>query len=788
MILTSALGVGTATAVYSLVYAILLRPFPYHDPGQLVRVQTRHAKQGNALQGCSLLDIDDYRRRMTQLEDIGAYVAFETQLLGTGAGQVTTITQANPAAINILGVAPVVGRLFTAAEDLPGGDVHKALISHALWQSQYGSDPNVVGQPVRTDRMTYTIVGVMPPGFAFPQRTAIWTPMESYYATLTADRTPKRRDSRFYATVARLKPGVSLARAEADLNAVAEALEREYPKDNEGVRVKLTPLRELEVGELRPYLQLLMGGVALVVLICCANIAGLLLVRAAGQQTNVAIKAALGASRARMAADLLAESLVFALLGGIVGIGFAYAGVSALVALIPVQLPFWMTITIDRWVLAFSLLLTVASGVIFGLVPALQASRVDVNRALKSGGRGSSSRGALRRVLVVGEVALSLLLLVCAALLMQTLARLQQVDSGFRSDGLITARVIRYQAGTVRESAAVLNNMHTRILDALRRVPGVASVAVTNGLPYTGTRVERTPAPLTIKGRAETRTMAPLAGSDVSTDYFRTMHVALRRGRLFDPGDTITSAFVAIVNERGAKLLWPDRDPIGQEVLWGTASPSNPYTRIVGVVANVRYQAAESENGIELYYPVSQWPINAGYYVVRTADDPDRLGATVRRTIEEAEPAAAVAEVKTMERRMAESLWQQRLWGTLFAAFAALALGLAAVGLYGVMSHAVEQRRREIGIRMALGAAPSGVGTMVVREAMALVGGGLAVGIACALGVGRLIGGLLYGVAPYDPVIFGVVAAILCITALAAAWIPAMRASRVDPIIALRSD
>jgi putative ABC transport system permease protein len=787
---TAALGIGTATAVFSLVYGILLRPYPYREPDRLVRVQSRYVEQGGHLRGLSLLDIEDYRRRAVTIEDIGAYTAFETQIVGDGPGHVVTIAQANPAALIMLGVEPALGRLLQPEEDRPGGDVHKALISYGLWQTHFGRDPDILGKIVRTDRRGYTIVGVMPQGFAFPTKSSIWTPMESFYASLADDRAIKRRDSRWYSTVARLKPGVSAEQGEAELNRVAEALEREYPVENRGIRVKLTPLRESETGELRPYLLLLMSGVSVVVLICCANVAALLLVRAAGRRRDLTIRATLGAGRGRIVRALLLESLLLALAGGLVGIGLAYAGVNALVALIPVTLPFWMTIEVDRAVLGFSLLLTVLTGVLFGLAPALQASRLDVSLALKEGARGSIARGRFRAVLVVSEVALSLVLLVCAALLMQTLIRLQAVGTGFMSEGLLTVRIIKYQAGTRRESAALLSTAHARVLEGLRRIPGVSSASVTNSLPFTGTQTERSRADIAIRGRAkeDTKILAPLAGADVSADYFRTMHIPLVRGRLFDDSDTNSSPFVVVINERGAKLLWPDRDPIGEELLWGQLTPSNPYCRIVGIVGDVRHQAAEGDNGIELYYPITQWPVANSYYVVRTAANPDALAIAVRSAIESADPAAAVAEIKTMQRKMGESLWEERLWGTMFGVFSGLALLLAAVGLYGVMSHSVAQRTREIGIRMALGARPGAVARMVVGEALLLVSTGGLLGFAMSAGVGRTIRSFLHGVAPYDPGLYLTVAAVLSAVALLAVWLPAYRASRIDPIVALRSE
>jgi putative ABC transport system permease protein len=787
--LTAALGICTTTVVYSIVYAILLRPFPYADPGQLVRVQTRHLTRGNALGGMSLLDLDDYRRLATTIESIGAFFTFENQLLGDGAGEVAVLTQLNPSTLNALGVAPVVGRLFSADEDRPGGDVHKTLISHALWQSRFGADPDIVGKPLRTDRVTYTIVGVMPAGFAFPQRSGFWSPMESWYATLPDDRAIKKREQHTYATIARVKRGVTLAQAEADLNLIAEALERQFPTDNEGVRIKLTPLREFETGELRPYLALLAAGVGFVLLVCCANIAGLLLLRAEGQRRRLAIQAALGAGRSRVVREQLGESMVLALAGGSVGIAMSYAALGGVLALIPVRLPFWMTIEIDRWVLAFSVALTVATGVVFGLAPAIQASRLDVHRVLKDGGRGSP-RSRLRAALVVAEVGFSLLLLVCAALLTRTLIHLQRVERGFNASGVITVRTVRAQppATTLRQTAALLNERHARTIATLEAIPGVAAAAVTNGLPFTGTVTERGKGSFSIRGRVDVKAMVPYAGSDVSGGYFRTMEIPLLRGRLFDDSDTPSSPMVAIVNERAAKVLWNGGDPIGQDILWGPESPANPYCRVVGIVGNIRQQAGESADGIEIYYPSTQWPIANGYYVIRTRGDPDALADTIRRTIEVAEPQASVAELKTMDRRIADSLWQRRLWGVLFVAFGTMALVLAAVGLYGVVSYSVAQRAQEIGIRMALGAAPLGVAAMVLREALTLGAIGVTLGLAGALAMSRAMSSLLNGVAPHDPLTLAAVAGVLCATAAAAAWIPAHRAARIDPVAALRGD
>jgi predicted permease len=480
--------------------------------------------------------------------------------------------------------------------------------------------------------------------------------------------------------------------------------------------------------------------------------------------------------------------MILALAGGALGIAFAYATVRAMLALIPVTPPFWMVVHIDASVVAFSVLVTMVAGLVFGLVPALHASRGNVEE-LRDATRYSPARSRIQSALVVGEVALSVLLLVCAALLMQTLVRLQRIDAVFERGGVVTVRVVRFGGGGgVRQTAAAMSAMHDRVLDALHGLPGVTRAAITNTLPFTGTQVDRRQDTLIARDRPDAKVLAPLAGADVSPDYFRAMGIRLVRGRFFDRSDTTDSQLVVLINERGARMLWPDRDPIGQEVIWGAPSATNTYCRVVGVVADVRHQSAERENGIELYYPLTQWPVSGGYYVVRVSDDPDAMAATIRQTIESAERTLAVADVKTMEQRVDESLWQRRLWGVLFSGFAAMALALAAVGLYGVMSHTVAQRTREIGIRMALGDRPLRMGRAIVHDGMRLVAVGLLLGALAAFGAGRMIAGLLFGVPPHDAVTFVTVTIVLIVTAFTAIVIPAYRAARVDPIVALRSD
>jgi putative ABC transport system permease protein len=789
LLVTLGLGIGTTATIFSFVYALLLRPYPYHEPDRLVRVQTVAAKEGGARRGCSLRDIDDYRRRATRLEGIGAHVVFDTRLLTDGPPEVVSMSQINAQAFSLLGVRPALGRVLLPEEDVPGGDVYKAVISHDLWLSRFSADAAVIGKPLRTDRQTYTIVGVMPPGFRFPDRADAWTPMESWYASLPPndDRREKRRSGRWYATVARLKPGVSVAEAEADLNSVAAGLEREFPKDNDGVRVTLTPLREFEMGAVRPYLLICAAGVGMVLLICCVNVANLLLVRAVGRRREVAVKVALGASAARIARGLMVESLVLGLAGAALGLVLAVAGVRGLLALIPASLPAWVRVEVDAPVLIFTMLAGVATAMLFGLVPVFASARVNLTDGLREGARGSA-RSRMRSALVVAEISLSVVLLVGAGLLMKTFLHLQQRDPGFQGSGIATARVVAWAPGPRQESAAVLNDVHGRVLAAIRALPGVMSAAVSNEVPYTGARSERPRVDIFVRGRAEeeTKVIAPITGADVSADYFTTMRIPLRRGRLIEAGDTTQSEPVLIISERAARLFWPNQDPIGQYVCFGKPSLQNPWTRVVGVVGNVKSQAAEGDDGVEFYYPITQWPVATSYYVVRTLGDPDVLLDTLRRTIVSADPSLAVRHVKTLERTMAESLWQRRLWGVLFSAFSALALGLAGVGVYGVVSYAVAQRKREMGIRMALGSGPRGVRALIVGEGMQLCAWGVALGLAGAFVLGRVLDGLLFGVAPHDPATYAFVVLTIAAICLAACWLPARQASRVNPATILR--
>jgi putative ABC transport system permease protein len=791
VVLTLALGIGTNTAIFSFIYGILLRPFDYPAADGLVRVYTVLTKEAGREVGSSLLDVADWARDSRHFVAIGAYTDFDTDARGDGAAQPIRMSQLNAGALQALAVRPVLGRLFTADEDRPGGDVFRAIISHGLWQSRYGGTPDVVGKRLDTSIGSFTIIGVMPRGFAFPDRSDAWTPMESWFARQVGERRNKLRHHRFYRVLARIAPGRSLGEAETGLNGVAASLERQFPKENEGVRVRLRTLRESRTGDLVPYLRMVSAAAVFVLLICCSNVAGLLVTRALSFRREFAVRSALGASRARLIQSALAESAVLSVIGGALGVLLAFASVRALLGLIPVTLPTWMRIEIDPAALAFGVSITVLTALLCGLLSALFAARTDLNSMLKEDARTSTGGGRrLRGAFVVSQVSLTLLLLIGASLLTQTFVRLRNQDTGFASDRLIVVRATNYRTGSRQEQAAALSQFHEQVLERVRAVPGVIAAGGTNVMPYTRASAERTRAQLLIRGAAaeDTRLQLPMSGADVSPGYLETMGVRLLAGRVIDARDTTDSPMVLLVNERAAKALWPGRDPIGQEVYWGsdTPSPSNPYCTVVGVVSNVRHLAGESDDGLEFYYPYTQYPITNIYYVARAKGDPVALIPSIRDAVQSVDRNAAIVFAKSFESLIDESLWQRRLWSVLLGAFSALSLALVAIGLYGMLSYVVAQQRREIGVRMAMGALPRSILALVLGYGARLLVVGCVLGLAGAFMLRRLLATLLFGVSAGDPRTLAGAVLMLAAVAFVACYLPARRASAVDPIVVLR--
>jgi putative ABC transport system permease protein len=597
--------------------------------------------------------------------------------------------------------------------------------------------------------------------------------------------------------LARLKPDVTIEQAQAETETIARRLAQEYPKTNQGFGTRLVSLREHEAGKLRPFLLLLTWAVACVLLIACANVANLLLVRAGGRSKEMAIRLALGATRGRLVKQLLTESMLLAALGGGLGLALAFWGVEALVASIPVELPFWMQITVDGQTLGFTLALTLLTGLLFGLAPAFQAARPDLNEALKEGGKGTSAgtqRSRLRHLLVISEIALSLVLLIGAGLLIKSFLRLQQDHPGFQPDNLLTAHISmaadKYPKDMPRQQRVASSAaLYQRITERIKALPGVKEAGYANVLPLEGI-ASRYRKQLTVEGQSTTeQERNPDAGvAMASADYFRTLGIPLLQGRFFNERDTTDAPPVAIVNQSLARRCWPNEDPLGKRLKIGKADSKNPWLVVAGVVGDVRYNRLESEAGFQLYLPTTQNEPGVLTFVVRAEGDPSALAAAVRYEITAADPDQAVLRVKTMDELVANSIWQQRLWGLLFGGFATTSLVLAAIGIYGVMSYAVSQRQHEIGVRLALGATAGDVLRLVLGEGLKLILLGSAIGLIGALALTRVLTSLLYGISATDPMTFAGVSLLLVAVALAASFIPARRATRVDPMASLRSE
>jgi putative ABC transport system permease protein len=788
-VLIIALGVGLTTAVFSFFHAVLLDPFPYSDPEQLVRVVSVNAKT-RVERGGSLLDVEDWRRSAKLLITAGAHTTFDTYLrTDDGRAEPVRMSQLDPEALQVLGVRPMLGRLLSPEENQPGGDVNKAVISARLWRTQFGSDSGIAGRTLRTAQASLTIVGVMPDGFGYPDRVEVWTPMETYYA---ASGAPKLRKSRFYGVTARLAPGVSLAQAEQELNSICEDLEKRYPSDNEAVRARLIPLRDVEAGPIRPYLELLMAAAVLVWAACGINVAGMTFAREASRRQELGVRLALGASPGAVLRPLLAESAWLAGAGGAAGILLAFIALRALLMSIPVPLPAWMNIRISPAALVFALCVTTALALACPAASAWHALRAGLNEILRQGGRTAATGSRFRHALVVVQVALSLTLVVCAGLMLRSFLSLNSVATGFDPDNLLVARVSTFLPGKRAERAAILSARHDRILQAIRVLPGVLAAGTTNGLPYAGIYQNaasiRGNSEIRVKGRSaeEVRQLPMVAASDVSTGFLETMRIPLLRGRTFDRRDTPDSPLVVMVSQRAAETLWPGRDPIGDEVSVGPPTSDNPPCRVIGITANVRHEPGEPSGGVEFYYPYTQYPATQVFFTVRTKSSPHLLASPVRQAILSAQKDAAIISIKPMRTLMDEALWQRRLWGMLFAVFASLALLLSAVGLYGLISYSVNQQRREFGIRAALGASRSGLIQMVLGTGVRLAGAGAVLGLAGAVAAAPLLRTLLHGVTAFDPVSYAVALVILAAVVIVATLVPAVRASTVDPAEALR--
>ncbi len=780
-VLSLALGIGANTAIFSLVDAVLLRPLPFSDPERLVMVWEDAARIGFPRNTPAPANYADWKAQNHVFEDVAAIGFGGFNLTDEGDPE---MVEAQPVTANffpLLGVKPVLGRAFTKEEDQPGRN-NVVLISYGLWQRRFGGEQGLIGREILLDGQKRTVLGVMPPGFQFMSKeTGLWVPIAFTNEQLA------NRGSHYLRVVARMKPGVTLAQARADIATIMQRINRDNPTHGFEMGSVVVSLREQLAGDVRPALLVLLVAVGFVLLIACANIANLLLARGAARYREIAVRTALGAGRGRIVRQLLTESVLLAIAGGVAGLFFAWWSFSFLKQLIPDSMAMNAGVQIDARVFGFTLLLSLLTGIIFGLAPALQAAKVDLNEALKqSGGRTGTGAGhrRLRGALVVSEIALALVLAVGAGLLIQTFLRLRALDIGVNPENVLTLRtsLARSKYGELPKRAA----FYQQVLERVRALPGVTSAGYTTAVPLTwkgGTNG------FTVEGHEQG------AGQDAnsrqaSPGYMETMGIKLREGRFLNEHDDAQAQTVAIINETMARQYWPGASALSKRFKLGPADSPRPWFTVVGVIADVKEMGLEAPPKAEMFFPYQQMPDmfwNAPRdLTVRTTGDPLSLAAAVRQAVWSVDRAQPVSNVRTMDDILSEEVVQRRIGMTLLVSFASLALLLASLGIYGVLSYAVTQRTQEIGIRMALGAGRQAVVRMVMADGMRLATAGVAIGLGVSLALTRLMSGLLFGVSASDPFTLAGVTLLLAAVALVACYVPARRAAKVDPMIALR--
>ena len=779
-IVTLAIGIGANTAIFSFINALLLRPLPFPDLDRIVAVWEKIPSRGVERNEVTVADYLDWRTQNKTFEQLGIYTWWSTNLSGDGNPERVQGYRVTPNFFDVVGVKPILGRGFSSEENQPGKD-GVALLTYGLWQRRFGADPNIVNKTIATNGLKRTVIGVMPPDFSFPKGAEIFAPL-----TITPEMARSRR-SQSYLGIGRLKAGVSVQSAQADLDTIAAQLEKQYPQSNTGRGVAVYPILQDTVRLYSTALWVMMAAVGFVLMIGCANVANLMLARATGRQREIAMRAALGASRSRIVRHLLTESVLLGIVGGLLGILVGYWGIDLIRAANPGEAarfaPGWNNLGINLPVLGFTMLLSILSGVLFGLAPALQLSKPNLNASLKEGGRqaGSGSH-RLRSVLVVAEVGLSLMLLVSAGLLLRSFLQLVKTDPGFNSENLITMNLVlpaaKYQDDTQRSA------FYSDLVARVEQLPGVTSTALVNYLPLGGANSSN---PFLIEGAPE-----PPPGQEndgryrvCTPEYFQTMGISILKGRGFTDQDKAGTTPVIIVNETLARKYWPNADAIGQRMRYSGPLEKNPWMQVVGVAQDVKYEMNLAVTP-EFYVPHAQdsWP--SMVLVARTKVEPAAMATPIREQVWAIDKDQPVFDVHTMREVRAISLTLYSFSSVMLGIFAGVALLLAAIGIYGVMSYTVTQRTQELGIRMALGARTMDVLKLVVRNGMFLALIGVAVGLAGAFALTRLLGSLLVGVTPTDAVTFSTVTLGLLFIALIACYIPARRATKVDPMVALR--
>jgi putative ABC transport system permease protein len=788
-ILVLALGIGANTTIFSIVNATMLRPLPYDDASRLMQVW--HVPPAKSFPGLTLFSVSpanylDWKAQSTSFESMSVYGWRNLTFGGTDHPEVVPAAAVPPEFFAVLRSQPLLGRTFSADEDRPNARV--ILLGHKFWRDRFGSDPSVVGRDISVNSQRYTVVGVMPEKFLLPSFAKVWVPLG------WSDTERAVRGNHNYLVIARLKPGVQIQQAKAELGAISTRLEQQYPEDDKGWGATLIPLREELVGDVRTALLVLLGAVAFVLLIACANVANLVLAKTLARGKEMAIRNALGASRGVLLRHILAETMLLSVLGGGLGLLLARFGVAVSMKLLADRLPSFVEVTLDPQVLGFTLLLSIAAGVLAGLVPSLRYSRVDVNEVLKQGTRGTSdSGGKTRNLLVVCEVALSLVLLIGAGLMMRTLWELRNVRTGFDSSNVLTMNVAVPRDRFPSPSSQI--SFFQETLRRVRALPGVEEVGAIDALPLNGQGGSHQP--FSIEGRP----VLPMADQPevdvrgITPGYLRAMRVPIIRGRDFAESDAAGRPGVALISEALARRFWPNEDPLGKHLTL-TFFPGIP-REVVGIVGDVKVDSLHETRPVDTIYeavnqvtaPTGQtWESFGLTMTVRTKSDPHTAISAVTEAIHQVGPDIPVTDVLSMDDVIAQSMSPQRFNMMLLAAFAGLALLLAAVGIYGVLSYTVRRRVREIGIRMALGASQSDILQLVVSDGMKPILTGVAIGLTAALALSRLVASLVFGVPATDPLTFTVVALLLVAVGIVANTLPAYRATRVEPVQTLREE
>src|SRR5215471_3120102 len=775
-----ALGIGANTAIFSVVSFVLLRPLPYEDPARLTCIWETNPGNGIERELASATDLADWRDQNKTFLDMAA-IGTGLPTIDTGNGPEQVLAGSVTANyFSVLGAEPMLGRTFSADEDEPGKD-HVLVSSYAFWVSRLGSDPNVVGRTISVGSAPYTVIGVMPRSFVDTRpdeykAAAFWMPRRPSYD-------PKSRRGGNLGVVGRLRSDISIQQAQLDLDAVAGAIDQQFPESSRGWRTSLTPLHERFVGDVRPALYCLLGAVGFLLLIGCANVANMLLARATSRERELAVRAALGAGRRRLLGQSLIESVVLAMAGGVCGILVAMWGLKVLVRMAPHEIPRINEIKVDSQILAFSIVVSILSGIVAGILPALRASRRQLVESLKEGGPGrSEGRGTRRtgRILASLEIALSMVLLVGAGLMVSSFVRLERVNLGFDPDRLLVFEIVLPPSKYPSEAVPGFFNDLARKTEI---IPGVERAAVASELPVMG--ANHTSFELDGRSQAGSETPPDAGLHFISPEYFAVIRAPLIAGRSFNEFDTRQSEPVAIINQTAARRYWVGRNPIGSRINIGDQGKP-AWLTIVGIAGDIRTADLASEMSAELYLPHTQVSNRAMSLIIKTASDPMPLIPAVRSLAHEVDKDRPLWNLSSMQQLISDSVAGPRFNTTLIMTFAGLALLLALLGIYGVFSYGVAQRTQEIGIRMALGADRQGVMRLVVRQGVIVAVAGIALGIAGGIALTGLLSSMLFGVTPTDPYTFAVCAVLMLLVALAATWIPAARASRVDPIVALR--